>query len=54
VCCILDLFTRRIVVWPIEPHMTREMVLAALDMAYVNRRPPRGLIFHSDRGSHNH
>ena len=31
--------------------MTREMVLAALEMAYVNRRSPRGLIFHSDRGS---
>lgn len=51
VCCVLDLFTRRIVGWSIEPHMTRETVLAALDMAYVNRRPPRGLIFHSDRGS---
>ena len=50
-CCVLDLFTRRIVGWSIEPHMTREMVLAALDMAYVNRRPQRGLIFHSDRGS---
>ena len=51
VCCVLDLFTRRIVGWSIEPHMTREMVLAALNMAYVNRRAPRGLIFHSDRGS---
>jgi len=51
VCCVLDLFTRRIVGWSIEPHMTRAMVLAALDMADVNRRPPRGLLFHSDRGS---
>ena len=51
VCCVLDLFTRRIVGWSIEPHMTREMVLAALNMAYVKRRPPPGLIFHSDRGS---
>ena len=31
--------------------MTREMVLSALDMAYAKRRPARGLIFHSDRGS---
>ena len=51
VCCVLDLFTRRIVGWSIESHMRREMVLAALNMAYVNRRPLRGLIFHSDRGS---
>ena len=34
----MDLFTRRIVGWSIEPHMTREMVLAALERAYVNRR----------------
>jgi len=51
VCCVLDLYTRRIVGWSIEPHMTHEMVLAALNIAYVNRRAPRGLIFHSDSGS---
>ncbi|MEO6021738.1 MAG: IS3 family transposase [Burkholderiales bacterium] len=49
-CCVLDLFTRRIVGWSIEPHMGRERVQAALDMAYVNRRPTPGLILHSDRG----
>ncbi len=40
VCCVLDLFTRRIVGGSIEPHRTRERVLAALNMAYVKRRPP--------------
>ena len=51
VCCVLDLFTRRILGWSIESHMRRERVLAALEMAYANRRPGPGIIFHSDRGS---
>ena len=51
VCAVLDLFTRRIVGWAIAEHMTRQLVLAALHMADQVRRPPPGLIFHSDRGS---
>ncbi len=51
VCAVLDLFTRKIVGWAIAEHMTRELVLDALRMAHVKRKPGRGLIFHSDRGS---
>ena len=51
VCCVLDLFTRRIVGWSMASHMTSQLVLVALDMAYAKRHPARGLIFHSDRGS---
>ena len=51
VCAVLDLFTRKIVGWAIAGHMTRELVLDALRMAYAQRKPGRGLIFHSDRGS---
>ena len=51
VCCVLDLFTRRIVGWSMAAHMTSPLVLAALEMAYTKRSPRRGLIFHSDRGS---
>ena len=51
VCAVLDLFTRRIVGWAIAEHMTRELVLDALRMAQAVRKPPPGLIFHSDRGS---
>ena len=51
VCAVLDLFTRRIVGWAIAEHMTRQLVLDALQMAAKVRRPPPGLIFHSDRGS---
>ena len=32
-------------------RMTRQLVLEALAMAVKKRKPPKGLIFHSDRGS---
>ena len=51
VCAVLDLFTRKIVGWAIAGHMTRELVLEALRMAWATRKPAPGLIFHSDRGS---
>jgi putative transposase len=51
VCAVLDLFTRRIVGWAIAGHMTRQLVLDALQMAHHVRKPGQGLIFHSDRGS---
>ena len=51
VCAVLDLFSRRIVGWAIAEHMTRQLVLDALQMAHKVRKPAPGLIFHSDRGS---
>jgi transposase InsO family protein len=51
VCAVLDLFTRRIVGWAMAEHMTRQLVLDALQMAEKVRQPTPGLIFHSDRGS---
>jgi putative transposase len=51
VCAVLDLFTRRIVGWAMAEHMTRQLVLDALQMADRVRKPGPGLIFHSDRGS---
>jgi len=50
---ILDRFSRKVVGWSMRPDMQRELVLDALDMAWLARNPGRqtGLIFHSDRGS---
>lgn len=48
---ILDLFSRRVVGWALGEQMTRQLALDALAMALTHRTPPRGLVFHSDRGS---
>lgn len=48
---ILDLYSRQVVGWSMQPHMQTSLVSDALRMAWFRRRPERGLIFHSDRGS---
>jgi len=51
VAAIVDVYSRKIVGWAMADHMRVELPLAALEMAVARRRPPRGLIHHSDRGS---
>jgi putative transposase len=51
VAAIVDVFSRRVVGWAMADHMRVELPLAALAMAVARRRPPRGLIHHSDRGA---
>ena len=48
---VMDLFSRRVVGWYIDKRMTTDLVSRALIKAYNLRQPPRGLVFHSDRGS---
>ena len=49
--CVLDLYSRLVVGWAMSEHNDRQLVIAALGMAYFQRRPARGLVHHSDRGS---
>ena len=48
---IIDLFSRRVVVWSLSSRMKVDLVRDALLMAIWRRKPGRGLIHHSDRGS---
>jgi len=48
---IIDLFSRKVVGWSLKERMTAELACEALDAAVRLRRPPAGLVFHSDRGS---
>lgn len=48
---VLDLFARRVIGWAMSSRQDQELAASALTMAIDRRRPPRGLIHHSDRGS---
>jgi transposase InsO family protein len=53
VAVVLDLFSRRIVGWAMDDHMTDELTGRALRMALRRRQPhAHHLLHHSDRGSH--
>jgi transposase InsO family protein len=49
--CVMDLASRRIVGWSMSERMKADLVCQALKSAYWRRKPPAGLIMHSDRGS---
>jgi transposase InsO family protein len=47
---ILDAFSRRVVGWALGRTLEAELAVTALRMALIERRPPPGLVHHSDRG----
>lgn len=47
---VMDLFARKVVGWAMAPDMPASLVCSALSMAIAQRRPPAGLLVHSDRG----
>lgn len=51
VACVLDLFSRKIVGLAMSDRMKEDLVIAALRQALKHRRPGKGLIHHSDKGS---
>lgn len=48
---ILDLFSRKVVGMSLSDHMRSSLILDALHQAILLRKPPSGLIHHSDLGS---
>ena len=47
---VIDVGSRRLVGWSMADHLRTDLVADALEMALVHRRPPSGLLHHSDRG----
>ena len=48
---VIDLFSRKVVGWSMDDNMRVSLVNDALSMAIQRRKPPAGLIWHTDRGS---
>ena len=48
---VLDQCSRRVLAWRLAATRDSRVTRAVLDAALRRRRPPAGLIFHSDRGS---
>lgn len=49
-CMVLDLFSRRVVGYAMGNRLDRHLAISAFENAQRNRRPGKGLVFHSDRG----
>jgi len=48
---IMDLYSRRIIGWSLRERLTKDLVIAALNMALKQRNLSDDLLIHSDRGS---
>jgi len=48
---LLDLYSRRVVGWALRKSLSRELAVSALKHALTCRKPPLGLVHHTDRGS---
>jgi transposase InsO family protein len=48
---VIDLYSRAVIGWSMQATMSRQLVSDALMMALRRRHFPRGVLFHSDRGS---
>ena len=48
---VKDIYTKELVGYALNKRMTADLVCNALNMAIRNKKPSKGLIVHSDRGS---
>jgi putative transposase len=51
VAVLLDLYSRRVVGWSMQPTMTTQLVMDALLMAIFRRGRPQAVLHQSDQGS---
>ncbi|HFT5451661.1 TPA: IS3 family transposase, partial [Escherichia coli] len=48
---VVDLFSRKVIGWSMQPRMTKDIVLNALLMVVWRRNPQKQVLVHSDQGS---
>jgi putative transposase len=47
---VIDLHSRKVVGYAVADHLRTTLIIEALAAALLTRKPPNGVIFHSDRG----
>jgi transposase InsO family protein len=50
IATVIDLYSRKVVGYAVADHPRTSLIIEALAAALITRRPPAGVIFHSDRG----
>lgn len=50
-CAIIDLFSRKIISYRISQNSSTQLLTKTFKQAYSERKPEKGLMFHSDRGT---
>jgi putative transposase len=50
VAFVLEVYSRKVVGWAMEPHLRTELVVDALRMAVWRRKPAAGVVHHSEQG----
>lgn len=48
---VIDLYSRRVIGWAVSNRLKKDLAIRALQMVINLRRPPKGCIHHTDRGS---
>lgn len=51
IATVIDLHSRKVVGYAVADHLGTSLIVEALAAALLSRRPPAGVIFHSDRGT---
>ena len=47
---VLDVFSRKVIGWAVGRSLKAQLPICALERAIANRRPPPGVVHHSDQG----
>lgn len=50
ICVIIDLYSRKVIAYKISQKHSTQLITSTFKLAYAERKPDNGLIFHSDRG----
>lgn len=51
ICSIIDLYSRKVIAYKFSQKQSTQLITSAFRLAYAERKPKDGLIFHSDRGT---